>query len=397
MIRSIINFIKWESSAGIILVCVAALAMVISNTPAAHLYQQALITKLTFSYGEFGLSKPIILWINDGLMAIFFLLVGLEIKREMIEGELNSKAKAILPGIAAFGGMFAPAIIYAAFNWNDSVALRGWAIPAATDIAFALGILSLLGKRVPLSLKVFLTAIAIMDDLGAIVIIAIFYTEQLSYNLLLVSLLLILILFYFNRRGIEKFSPYALVGIILWIVVLKSGVHATLAGVAIAFAYPIRSKKDPGVSPLRDLEHSLHPWIAYGVLPVFAFANAGVPLTGFTLSTLIEPIPLGIAVGLFIGKQIGVFLFSYISIKFGIAKLPDNSSWLQLYGISILCGVGFNMSLFIGGLAFANGGLKYSAMLRIGVLVGSIISGIVGYSVLRLGTSPSKMNQQVSE
>ena len=388
MIKSITNFIKWESSAGIILVSMAVVAMIISNSPASQLYLHVLSTKFTISYGDFGLSKPLILWINDGLMAIFFLLVGLEIKRELVEGELNSLSKASLPCIAAIGGMIVPALIYAYVNWGGSdVAMRGWAIPTATDIAFALGLLTLLGSRVPMSLKVLLTAIAIIDDLGAIVIIAIFYTDQLSINLLLAAVGLILVLVYLNRRGVDKFFPYAFVGVILWVVVLKSGVHATLAGVAVALTYPIRSRKDPTRSPLREMEHRLHPWIAFCVLPVFAFANAGVPLTGMTFRSLLEPVPLGIALGLFFGKQIGVFLFSYVSIKLGWAKLPDNAKWSQIYGISILCGIGFTMSLFIGTLAFSKADMHYSAMLRMGVLVGSIIAGIVGYIVLRFSSS----------
>lgn len=383
MIKSIANFIKWETSAGIILVLMAVLAMIISNSPLFDYYQQFLVTKLTFSYGEFGLSKSLNLWINDGLMAVFFLLVGLEIKRELIEGELNTPAKAMLPCIAALGGMLIPSLIYAYVNWGDPVAIRGWAIPAATDIAFALGLLSLLGKRVPTSLKVLLTAIAIIDDLGAIVIIAIFYTEHLSYTLLISAFGLVGLLFYFNYKGIDRFFPYAFVGTILWVLVLKSGVHATLAGVAIAFAYPIRSKKNPEYSPLRNLENALHPWIAYGVLPIFAFANAGVPLTGFTMRSLLEPIPLGIALGLFFGKQIGICFFSWVSIKLKLATLPQGASWAQLYGIAVLCGIGFTMSLFIGSLAFTEQGVHYSGLLRIGVLAGSTISGIIGYLVLR--------------
>jgi len=394
MIKSITNFIKWETSAGIILVLMAALAMIISNSDYAGLYRIFLETKLTISYGEFGLSKPLNLWINDGLMAIFFLLVGLEIKRELIEGELNSRQKAMLPCVAALGGMVVPSLIYAFINWHDPIAIRGWAIPAATDIAFALGLLSLLGKRVPVSLKVLLTAIAIIDDLGAIVIIALFYTEHLSYSLLISALILVALLVYFNRKGITSFAPYAIVGVVLWVLVLKSGIHATLAGVAIAFAYPIRSRTDKRISPLRRLETALHPWIAYGVIPLFAFANAGVPLTDFTFKTLLDPIPLGIALGLFFGKQAGIFLFSLVVIKTGIGKLPKGSTWSQLYGISILCGIGFTMSLFIGALAFVNHGVNYSAMLRIGVLAGSIVSGIVGYTILHFSSGYPDKNKQ---
>ncbi len=388
MIKSVVNFIKWESFAGIILIIMAALALIICNSPYLSLYQQAFETKLTFSYGQLGLSKPLVLWINDGLMAIFFLLVGLEIKRELIEGELNTINKAILPIIAAFGGMIMPAIIYTAFNWGDSFSLRGWAIPAATDIAFALGILSILGNRVPISLKVFLTAIAILDDLGAILIIAIFYTNEVSVALLLISLLIIMLLFYLNRRGIESFVPYALIGLVLWVLVLKSGVHATLAGVVIAFAYPIRSKKNTANSPLRNLENTLHPWVSYLVLPLFAFANAGVSLAGVTLKTLFLPIPLGITAGLFIGKQVGIFVFSWIAIKLGVGRMPTGTNWMQIYGTSIICGIGFTMSLFIGSLAFTGGDetIRHSVMLRLGVLVGSVVSGVFGYLVLYFAT-----------
>ena len=383
MIRAIVKFIRWETSAGILLVLMAVIAMIISNTPYVATYQHVLATKLTITYGDFGLSKPLNLWINDGLMAVFFLLVGLEIKRELLEGELNTYRKAILPCIAAVGGILVPSLIYTVINWGNPLALRGWAIPAATDIAFALGLLALLNKRVPVSLKILLTAIAIIDDLGAIAIIALFYTDYLSYPLLIAALMLFGLLLYFNSRGIERFLPYALVGIILWVCVLKSGIHATFAGVAVAIAYPMHSKSKPGYSPLAHLEETLHPWVSYGVLPLFAFANAGVPLTGITLNTLLDPIPLGIGLGLLLGKQLGVFTFSWAAIKLKIAKLPTGASWAQLYGIAILCGIGFTMSLFIGGLAFAGHGVHYNVMVRVGVLAGSIVSAGFGYVTLR--------------
>lgn len=382
--RSIINFIKWESSAGVVLVLFAILALIVSNSKYEPYYEEFLHLKFGFTLGAFDLHKSMIHWINDGLMAIFFLLVGLEIKRELVEGELNTITKAALPGIAAIGGMLLPAVVFVAFNYGDSVALRGWAIPAATDIAFALGLLSLLGSRVPLSLKVLLTAIAIIDDLGAIIIIAIFYTTSLSYASLGFAFLFLFALFVLNRMGVSKFTPYAIVGACLWFCVLKSGVHATLAGVALAMAYPIRDRKNMERSPLREMEHKLHPWIAFGVLPLFAFANAGVPLYGLSIKTVFEPIPLGIACGLFFGKQLGVFLACWGSIKLKIARMPNNATWPMMYGIAILCGIGFTMSLFIGMLAYAGQGTHYSALLRVGVLVGSILSGVFGYLVLRL-------------
>lgn len=390
MIKAIVNFIKWESSAGIILVLMAILALVLCNTPWGTYYYHALETKFTISLGAYALSKPIILWINDGLMAIFFLLVGLEIKREIIEGELNSVKKAILPAIAALGGMLIPALIYSAFNADDSLAMRGWAIPSATDIAFSLGVISLLGSRVPIGLKVFLTAIAILDDLGAIVIIAFFYTVSLSWFCILGALCIIFILFVLNRCNVTRFFPYALLGIILWLFVLESGVHATLAGVILALFYPIRDIQHPNVSPLKKIEESLQPWITYGVLPLFAFANAGIPLTGVSLSILTESIPLGIICGLFFGKQIGIFLFTWLAAMLGIGEQPEGSTWFSLYGVALLCGIGFTMSLFIGTLAFGYTDVDHNVMLRLGVLVGSLISSLVGYSVLRWATSNKK-------
>lgn len=389
-IRSIREFIRLEASAGIVLFVAAVLALVIDNSPIAHFYQAMLAKPLSLSFHFAVLTKPLILWVNEGLMMIFFLLVGLEIKREMFEGELNSKAKAMLPAIAAVGGMLVPALCYVVFNYNDSLALRGWAIPTATDIAFSLGILALLGSRVPPSLKVFLTALAIFDDIGGIVIIAAFYTSTISWVLLLLALGCCLVLFILNRMRVMRFWPYVLVGLLLWVCVLKSGVHATLAGIVIAFAIPLRDKKQssPAASPLRRLEHGLHPWVAFLILPVFAFCNAGVSFSGMHFSDLLAPIPLGIIAGLFVGKQIGIGLATWLAVKFKAARLPHASTWRGIYGVSMIAGVGFTMSLFIGTLAFGGMPMEYLTQVRIGVLCGSFISGIFGYLLLRV--SPNK-------
>jgi NhaA family Na+:H+ antiporter len=327
-------------------------------------------------------------------MVIFFFLVGLEIKREILEGELNSLSKFALPGFAAVGGMVIPAIIYAAFNSHHPASLQGWAIPTATDIAFALGILSLLGSRVPVSLKIFLTALAILDDLGAIVIIAIFYTKNISAISLALAGVCMILLLILNLMGVRRIGAYVLVGIIMWICVLKSGIHATLAGVILAMAIPLRDEKDPTISPLRNIEHGLHPWVAFLVLPVFAFFNAGVSYDGISLSTFVHPIPLGIGLGLFLGKQIGVFGAAWLAVKSNFAKLPQGASWSWIYGISLLCGVGFTMSLFIGTLAFNGADQTNAVLVRFGVLVGSFASGLLGYLVL-FGKS-KKANQQIA-
>jgi NhaA family Na+:H+ antiporter len=333
--------------------------------------------------GALHIAKPLILWINDGLMAIFFFLIGLELKRELIEGELSEPKKIILPACAAIGGMLIPALIYASLNLNDPAALRGWAIPAATDIAFALGILAVFGKRVPVALKIFLVSLAIMDDMGAIVIIAIFYTSELSTTSLLIAAVSLVVLAIFNNRNVRSITPYILVGIILWIAVLKSGVHATLAGVLLAFFIPLKTNSKHERSLAKNLEHDLHGSVSYVIIPTFAFANAGVPLDGLSINTLLEPIPLGIIMGLFFGKQIGIMLFSFIAVKLGIASLPDEINWKQLYGVALLCGVGFTMSLFIGSLAFEQGGTEVTLMNdRLGILVGSTISAITGYFYL---------------
>lgn len=375
------EFLRLEAASGIILVVAAVLAMIMANSPLAPLYIALFDIPVTVQVGAVGIAKPLLLWINDGLMAVFFLLVGLEIKREIREGELSNRDQALLPCIAALGGMIVPAVIYAVLNWHDDTALRGWAIPTATDIAFALGVLTLLGSRVPVSLKVFLTALAIIDDLGAIVIIALFYTAGLSLESLLLAVVALAALFILNKMKVMRISAYVLVGIALWVFVLKSGVHATLAGVALAMAIPMRDPDDPERSPLCDVEHRLHLWVAYGILPLFAFANAGVSLAGISLSAMVESLPLGIALGLFFGKQIGVFGATWLAVKTGIGRMPEGTRWAQIYGAAILAGVGFTMSLFIGTLAFS--GHEQAAQVRIGVLGGSTLSALIGYFYLR--------------
>ncbi len=380
-LEAIREFLKLESASGIILVGAAVLALIISNSPLSSLYDLFLDTPVEIRIGGLYLAKPLLLWINDGLMAIFFLLIGLEVKREILDGQLSSLSQVALPGIAAIGGMAIPALIYVIFNMNNASALNGWAIPAATDIAFALGLLALLGSRVPLSLKLFLLTLAIIDDLGAIVIIAIFYSGELSTTSLIFAAVAIATLFAMNFLGVKRVAAYIVVGIILWICVLKSGVHATLAGVILAFAIPLRTKEDEPC-PLREMEHSLHPWIAFGIMPIFAFANAGVSLKGMSLGSLFEPIPIGIALGLFLGKQAGVFGFSWAAVKLGLAKLPSDLNWRLIYGTSVLCGIGFTMSLFISTLAFDSSIADDAISARIGILVGSFIAAIVGYLVL---------------
>lgn len=378
------DFLRLESAGGILLVGAAALAMILVNSPFAWLYNSLLEVPVAIRIGDFEIFKPMLLWINDGLMAVFFFLVGLELKREIIEGELSQPEQAVLPAFAAVGGMAVPAAIYAWLNWSNPVTLQGWAIPAATDIAFALGVLLLLGKQVPTSLKVFLMTLAILDDLGAIVIIALFYTADLSVTSLVTALSALTVLIIMNRRGVMSLPAYILVGLIMWASVLKSGVHATLAGVALAAVIPMRDPANPKHSPLRELEHDLHPSVAYVILPVFAFANAGVSFEGVHLATLLEPVPLGIAAGLFLGKQFGVFLFSWLAVQLRLARLPAGVTWPQVYGTALLCGIGFTMSLFIGSLAFENAGPQYGASVRLGIIVGSLLSAVVGFLLLRL-------------
>jgi len=377
------DFLKLESASGIILLFTAILAMIMANSPLSHWYDMLLDVPVEIRIGELVIAKPLLLWINDGLMALFFFLIGLELKREVLEGELAEPKNIVLPALGAVGGMLVPGMIYVAFNYSDPEAIKGWAIPAATDIAFALGILLLLGKKVPLSLKIFLVSLAIFDDVGAIVIIAIFYTSNLSVLSLVVAAFCIVVLYILNRRGVMEIMPYLLIGLIMWVAVLKSGVHATLAGIICAFFIPLRNAKSPKNSPLRDLEHSLHASVAFGVLPLFAFANAGISLNGVDLDALLHPVPLGICVGLFIGKQLGVFLFCWAGVKLGIAQLPKGMTWQSLYGVAILCGIGFTMSLFIGSLAFEDMGADLAFDDRLGIVLGSFFSGVVGYFYLR--------------
>jgi len=388
IVGGIKEFLQLESAGGIVLLAAALLALIVTNTPLGPLYKIFLTLPVEVRFGALQIAKPMLLWINDGLMAVFFLLVGLEIKRELLEGELSTVSQALLPAMAAIGGMAVPAAIYAAATAGGGDAMHGWAIPSATDIAFALGVLSLLGNRVPVGLKVFLLAVAIFDDLGAIVIIAIFYTSQLSLLSLVLAVIVLAMMLALNLAGVTRIAPYALLGIVLWICVLKSGVHATLAGVAIAFAIPIRDAD--GGSPLKHLEHILHPWVAFLVTPLFGFANAGVPLTGVGFRSLFEGVALGIAAGLFIGKQIGVLLTVFVCVKLRLARLPEGANWLSIYGVALLAGIGFTMSLFIGTLAWEHN--DYAAPLRLGVLSGSLLSGIAGYIILRIatrGSSPS--------
>ncbi|WP_268799163.1 Na+/H+ antiporter NhaA [Pseudomonas huanghezhanensis] len=368
------SFLASESAGGLVLMGAALAAIIVANSPLAPGYFAALHSV----WG--GLS--IELWINDGLMAIFFLMVGLEIKREVLAGGLSSWSQRALPGFAAAGGMLVPALIYLAVNWGNPETLGGWAIPAATDIAFALGVLSLLGKRVPTSLKVFLAALAILDDLGAVTIIALFYSTGLNMPMLLASFATLAVLIVMNRMGVRRLLPYLLLGLLLWFFVLQSGVHATLAGVALALCIPLGKPEEEARSPLLFLEEKMHYWVAFAVVPIFGFANAGVSLSGITLGNLLDPVPLGVALGLFVGKQIGVFLAAVVAIRAGVAVLPEGSNWAQLYGVALLCGIGFTMSLFIGNLAFP-GQAHLIDEVKVGVLIGSILSAIFGVLLLR--------------
>ena len=378
------DFMKLDSSSGIMLVFSAALAMILVNSQLGWIYNSLLETSVEVRVGALYISKPLLLWINDGLMAVFFLLIGLEVKREVLEGELSSFDQIVLPGLGAIGGMLVPALIYIGLNQGDEIALNGWAIPAATDIAFALGILALLGSRVPVSLRVFLMALAIFDDLGAIVIIAIYYTADLSTASLVIALIATSALIALNLFGVTRVSIYVLVGAVLWLAVLKSGVHATLAGVVLGLAIPLKNRKKPEYSPLRDMERGLHSWVAFFIIPVFAFANAGVSLEGMSLDMILEPIPLGIAAGLFIGKQVGIMFFCGLAIWLGWARLPNGSSWAGFYGIAILAGIGFTMSLLIASLAFEHTGSGDTVSSdRLGIIVGSTFSAVLGYLVLR--------------
>ena len=380
--KAVVEFLRLQSAGGILLLATAVLAMILVNSPLHDYYSAFLQTPLSVRAGPIELSKPLLLWINDGLMAIFFFLVGLELKREVLEGELSRPSQIVLPALAALGGMAAPAGIYVYLNWGNPVTLAGWAIPSATDIAFAVGVLGLLGNRVSPALKIFLLTVAIFDDLGAIIIIAIYYSGELSSLSLVVAGIAALILLVLNNKDINRPGPYVIVGIALWVAVLKSGIHATLAGVVLALFIPLRTRRSEDQSLLRQFEHRLHPWVAYGVLPAFAFANAGISFHGLTLGSLFDPVPLGIAAGLFLGKLGGVLLATVIAVAAGLATLPSGTRWSEMSGIALICGVGFTMSFFIGTLAFEDAP-EYATGVRLGVLAGSLLSAITGYLVLR--------------
>ena len=383
------EFLRLEAAGGILLVLAGAAAMCVANSPWDNYYAGFLNLRAAIQLGPLEISKPFLLWINDGFMAVFFLLVGLELKREVLEGELSQLSQVVLPALAALGGIVGPAALYLSITGLDTPAQAGWAIPTATDIAFAVGVLSLLGTRVPNALKLFLLTLAIIDDLAAIVIIALFYSDKVSIVSLGVASACIAILGVINLSGVRRTAPYIVVGLILWAAVLKSGIHATLAGVVVAAFIPLGENQEPHSSPLRRLEHDLHPWVAYGVLPLFAFANSGVSLAGASLATLLQPVPLGIAVGLFLGKQLGVFVLSWLAIKTGLAKLPAQTGWLHVYGAALLCGIGFTMSLFINTLAFNEDAITAGGDGRIGIILGSLLAALAGYAVLRASSQRS--------
>ena len=380
------RLLRHEAAGGVIMMLAALVAIVLSNSPLAWLVDLLLDTPVSVRVGTFSLDKSLLHWINDGLMAIFFFLVGLEIKKELLVGALSSVDRAALPAIGALGGMVAPALIFIAINIGNQAALRGWAIASATDIAFAVAVLSMLGSRVPASLKVFLLALAILDDLGAIIIIAVFYTSDLSMISLLLAAFGCAVLAVLNRSGVTRLAPYMLTGLFIWVCVLKSGVHATLAGVVVAMAIPLRSDRPDASSLLEELEHSLQPWVTFGVLPLFAFANAGVSLAGVTVAKMLDPLPLGIALGLCVGKTIGITGAVWVAVASGRSRLPDGSTWPQVMAVAVLGGIGFTMSLFIGMLAFPEPG--FATPLRVGVLAGSVVSAAAGYILLRSATQP---------
>lgn len=384
------RFMQMEASGGIMLMGAAVLALIVANSALAPLYQSILAIPLGFESEVLTLRKPLVLWINDGLMALFFLLVALELKREIVDGQLSDRSQIVLPVLAALGGMAVPGLVYWAVNIGEPQNMRGWAIPAATDIAFALGVLTLLGKRVPLALKVLLTTVAVVDDLGAIIIIAVFYTANLATTPLMLALAALAVLIAMNRLGVRRILPYLVVGAFMWLCVLKSGVHATLAGVALGLCIPMRSSNGAinDSNPLSTMEHALHPWVAYFIVPVFAFANAGLSLQGLSFAALADPLPLGIVLGLVIGKQIGIFGSCAMLIRMGIVRMPPGVNYAQLYGMSLIAGIGFTMSLFIGSLAFRDPYLQNEV--RLGVLTGSLISMVLGYLVLRFATRSAK-------
>ena len=392
MLRALLK--RPEAASGVLLMAAAALAMLAANSSFAPTYGKLLEIPMVVSFGDWQIAKPVLLWINDGLMAGFFLLIGLEVKREMLVGQLSTPEQVMLPGVAAVGGMVVPALLYYSTTAGNPDALSGWAIPAATDIAFALGVLALAGgDRVPASLKAFLLALAIFDDLGAIVIIALFYSGDLSTSALLAAGVGLVGLITLNRLGVRNLVSYATVGLFLWVCVLKSGVHATLAGVAVALAIPL--DRDKTKSPLHLLEHELHPWVSYAILPIFAFANAGLSLSGMTLGSLFEPVPLGIFLGLVVGKQIGIFGFSWVAARLGIVRLPSDATWTQLWGVSAICGIGFTMSLFIGSLAFEHlPNTEYLVANRLGILAGSLTAGIMGALILILAPPKKPLDER---
>ena len=377
------RFFQLEAASGLLLIAAAVMALIINNSPLSYLYSGLLDVPVAVQVGALNIAKPLLLWINDGLMALFFLLIGLEVKREVVDGHLSKPAQVILPATAAVGGMVVPALIYWFINRDNPAAVAGWAIPTATDIAFALGVLALLGKRVPVSLKLFLMTLAIIDDLGAIIVIALFYSGTLSSVSLLLAAACLVALVAMNRLGVVKLGPYMIVGLILWVCVLKSGVHATLAGVALALCIPLRTR-NAETSPLLSLEHALHPWVAYAILPIFAFANAGVSLAGMSADSFTHPVPMGIAVGLLLGKTVGVFGLTWLAVKLRMAALPEGAGWGQILGVAILCGIGFTMSLFVGSLAFAPGSSDYAGMDRMGILTGSFFAAVIGYAVIAM-------------
>ncbi|WP_455199212.1 Na+/H+ antiporter NhaA [Kaarinaea lacus] len=379
----ITSFLKLESAGGIVLILAAVLAIVLANSPLQHFYALLLDTPVAVRVGALEIAKPLLLWINDGLMAVFFFMVGLELKREVIDGELSDRKNIILPGVGAIGGMAVPALIYTYFNYEDPTAMQGWAIPAATDIAFALGVLSLLGSRVPVSIKIFLTSLAIFDDIGAIIIIAIFYTAKISTVSLVIVACCIPLLALINRRNPETTSLYIVIGLVMWVAMLKSGVHATLTGIILAMFIPMKSRTREHYSPLKSMEKDLHSVVAFFVLPIFAFANSGIDLGGMSVEKVLHGVPLGITLGLFVGKQIGVFGFCWLAIKMKLTDLPYGMSWGSLYGAAALCGIGFTMSLFIGSLAFEETNVNQVFNDRLGIILGSFVSGVLGYLVLR--------------
>ncbi|MFV3289619.1 Na+/H+ antiporter NhaA [Pseudomonas sp. NY11955] len=389
--RSLLTrFFQLEAASGLLLIAAAVLALIINNSPLSYLYSGLLDVPVAVQVGALNIAKPLLLWINDGLMALFFLLIGLEVKREVVDGHLSKPSQVILPATAAVGGMVVPALIYWFINRDNPAAVAGWAIPTATDIAFALGVLALLGKRVPVSLKLFLMTLAIIDDLGAIIVIALFYSGTLSSVSLLLAAACLVVLVAMNRLGVVKLGPYMVVGLILWVCVLKSGVHATLAGVALALCIPLRTRNAER-SPLLALEHALHPWVAYAILPLFAFANAGVSLAGMTVESFTHPVPMGIAVGLLLGKTVGVFGLTWVAVKLRLAALPAGAGWGQILGVAILCGIGFTMSLFVGSLAFAPGSSEYAGMDRMGILTGSFFAAVLGYAVTAMASRKTRV------